>query len=124
MNWQYPERLANGNQFLGIFENIVEVVTGTLAGLPTPLLMAPPFILGAILGYFLKKLIKWVLVITIIAIVGSFLGFFNLASASTEARGLIARYGPEALNYLTLTVGVLPLGAGFILGFAIGFLLA
>jgi len=116
--------VSNGDQLFGLIDGIFRLATGTLSGLPTPLLMAPPFILGLILGYFLKKLIKWILVLTILAIVGSFLGFFSLGAVSKEAKDLISKYGPEALNYLTLTVGVLPLGAGFVLGFAVGFLLA
>jgi uncharacterized membrane protein (Fun14 family) len=38
--------------------------------------------------------------------------------------GLVDKYGPMAVQYGTLLIGILPLGIGFIIGFAVGFLIA
>lgn len=106
------------------FGEVWELVAGQLNGVPTIGVMAGPFVVGVVAGYIGKKVLRWALLGVIAAIVGSILGIVNLAPWVDELRALAAKYGPESLAYLSLLIGVLPLGVGFGVGFLMGFLVA
>lgn len=90
-------------------------------GLPPIAVMVIPLVLGLILGFFIRKFLKIAIIATVIVLVVSYLGFFNLSMASLK--DIEARYGPVAIHYAVLLIDMLPLSIGFIIGFIIGFLL-
>jgi hypothetical protein len=95
-------------------------ITGTIGGLPTIALMAIPFIVGLIVGFLIKKVLKWAIIAAIIVVIIAYFGFFGL-SLSTLG-DLATTYGPMAFQGAVLLFGMLPLGIGFIIGLIIGFL--
>jgi uncharacterized membrane protein (Fun14 family) len=108
---------------LGVIEDIFHFITsGTILGLPPIVLMIIPFVIGLVVGYLLNKMLKIAIVAGIILLVVSYFGFFGLSLSALK--DLSDKYGPVALQYGTLIIGILPLGIGFIIGAIIGFLLA
>ena len=94
------------------------ITSGSIAGLPTIVVMFIPFILGLIVGFLTKKFLKIAIITAIILVIVSYFGFYNLSLASLK--GLVDRYGPMAIQSAVLLIGMLPLGVGFIVGFIIG----
>jgi uncharacterized membrane protein (Fun14 family) len=82
--------------------------------------MALPFIIGLILGFFAKKLLKIALIGIIIVVIASYLGFFSLSLDALK--DIATQYGPMAIHYGVLLMGILPLGLGFVVGLVIGFI--
>lgn len=107
---------------MSILDDLLGLVAGSFHGLPTLAVMVLPFVAGLLVGIIIKKILKIGLIIAAIAIVASYFGFINLSDAAREAKSLVSRYGPEITNYMSLTIGILPLGLGFFVGFAIGLL--
>jgi uncharacterized membrane protein (Fun14 family) len=81
--------------------------------------MIIPLIVGLIVGYFAKKFLKIAIIAAIILALVAYLGFFGLSLGALN--DLVALYGPMAIQYAVLLMGVLPLGIGFIIGLVIGF---
>jgi uncharacterized membrane protein (Fun14 family) len=105
---------------LGVLDEIFKFITsGNIGGIPTFIVMILPFILGLIVGYFLHKFLKIAIIAAIILFVASYLGFFSLSLSTLE--DLSNKYGSMAIHYVTLLIGILPLGIGFIIGAIIGF---
>ena len=105
---------------MSIIDDILRFITsGSIGGLPPIVLMAIPFVVGLIVGYFAKKFLKIAIVAVIILAVVSYLGFFGLSAGAFN--DLVATYGPMAIQYAVLLMGGLPLGIGFIIGLVIGF---
>jgi uncharacterized membrane protein (Fun14 family) len=94
---------------------------GFVAGLPAIEVMAIPFVLGIIVGYLLKKILKIAIIAAIILFIVTYLGFFDLSFNSLK--NLVTEYGPIAAQYAVLILGILPLSAGLIIGVIIGFLI-
>jgi uncharacterized membrane protein (Fun14 family) len=106
---------------LGVFEDIFGFITsGSIGGLPTIVVMILPFVIGLIVGYLVHKMLKIAIIAAIILIVVSYLGFFGLSLGALK--NLSDTYGPVALHYGVLLIGMLPLGLGFIVGLIIGFI--
>lgn len=103
------------------FEVLTDLFNATIAGLPTLVIVAIPFIIGLIGGYLIKKVLKWFIIIGIIIIIIAFFGFFGFSLG--DLANMAVTYGPIIYTYGVLLLGVLPLGVGFIVGFVIGFLL-
>ena len=108
---------------MGVFEDIFGFITsGSLGGLPPIVMMIIPFIIGLIVGYLAHKMLKIAIIAAIILIVVAYFGFFGLSLDSLK--GLAETYGPIAIQYGVLLMGILPLGLGLIVGFVIGFILS
>jgi len=106
---------------LGVFEDILNFITsGSIGGLPPIVLMILPFVLGLIVGYLVHKVLKIAIIAGIILVVVAYFGFFGLSLGALK--NLADKYGPIALQYGTLLIGILPLGLGFIVGLVIGFI--
>lgn len=106
---------------MGVLEDIFGFITsGSIGGLPPIALMILPFIIGLVVGYLVHKTLKIAIIAGIILVVVVYLGFFGLSLGALQ--NLAEQYGPIALHYGTLLMGILPLGIGFIVGLIIGFI--
>jgi uncharacterized membrane protein (Fun14 family) len=95
-------------------------ITGNLGGVPTLVIMAIPLVIGLIVGYLVKKFLKFAIIAAIIVVVVAYFGFFGLSF--TVLKNLADQYGPLAIQEAILLFGMLPLGIGFIIGVIIGFI--
>jgi uncharacterized membrane protein (Fun14 family) len=106
---------------LGVIEDIFGFITsGSIGGLPPIVVMIIPFAIGLIVGYLVHKMLKIAIVAAIILVVVSYFGFFGLSLGALQ--DLADKYGPIAVQYGTLLIGMLPLGIGLIVGLIIGFI--
>jgi uncharacterized membrane protein (Fun14 family) len=88
--------------------------------LPPIVIMIIPFVIGLIVGYLVHKMLKIAIIAAIILVVVSYFGFFGLSLGALQ--NLAETYGPIAVQYGTLLMGMLPLGLGLVVGFIIGFI--
>ncbi|MGD0406729.1 MAG: hypothetical protein ABSB10_08790 [Candidatus Bathyarchaeia archaeon] len=108
---------------MGVIDDILRFITsGSIGGLPTIVVMILPFVIGLIVGYLFHKFLKIAIIAAIILVVVAYLGFFGLSLGALK--DLSDKYGPIAIQYGTLLIGILPLGIGFIVGLIIGFVLS
>jgi hypothetical protein len=105
---------------LDLLSDLLGRITGNLGGLPTIAVMAIPFIVGLIVGYLIRKVLKWAIIAGIIVVVIAYFGFFGLSLGTLG--DLATQYGPIAAQGAILLFGLLPLGLGFIIGLIIGFI--
>ena len=106
---------------MGVIDDIFRFITsGSIGGLPPIVVMIIPFAIGLIVGYLVHKMLKIAIIAAIILFVVAYLGFFGLSLGALK--NLADTYGPIALQYGTLLMGMLPLGLGLIVGFIIGFI--
>ena len=106
---------------MGLLEDLLGFIgSGSISGIPTLVIMAIPFILGLILGFFAKKLLKIAIIGIIVVVIASYLGFFSLSLDALK--NITVQYGPMAIHYGVLLMGILPLGLGFVVGLVIGFI--
>lgn len=108
---------------MGVIDDILRFITsGSIGGLPTIVVMILPFVIGLIVGYLIHKFLKIAIIAAIILVVVAYFGFFGLSLGALK--NLSDKYGPIAVQYGTLLIGILPLGIGFIVGLIIGFVLS
>ena len=108
---------------MGILDDIFGFVTsGSIGGLPPIVIMIIPLVIGLIVGYLVHKFLKIAIIAAIVVAVAAYLGFLSLNIGAMK--DLSDKYGPVAVQYGTLLIGILPLGIGFIVGLVIGFLLS
>ncbi len=105
---------------LDLLGDLLGKIGGSLGGLPTIVVMAIPFIFGLIVGFFIKKVLKWAIIAGIILVVVAYFGFFGLSLGTLG--DLATKYGPIAVQEAIVLFGLLPLGIGFILGVILGFI--
>jgi uncharacterized membrane protein (Fun14 family) len=106
---------------LGVIDDIFRFITsGSIGGLPPIVVMIFPFVIGLAVGYLAHKMLKIAIVAAIVLVVVSYFGFFGLSLGALK--NLADTYGPIALQYGTLLMGMLPLGVGLLVGFIIGFI--
>jgi uncharacterized membrane protein (Fun14 family) len=106
---------------LGVLEDIFQFITsGSIGGLPPIVLMIIPFVIGLIVGYLVHKILKIAIIAAIILVVVAYFGFFGLSLGALKT--LADTYGPIAIQYGTIIMGILPLGIGFAVGVIIGFI--
>jgi uncharacterized membrane protein (Fun14 family) len=106
---------------LGVLEDIFGFITsGSIGGLPPIVVMIIPFIIGLIVGYLFHKVLKIAIIAAIILVIVAYFGFFGLSLGALK--GIADTYGPIAIQYGVLLMGMLPLGLGLIVGFIIGFI--
>jgi uncharacterized membrane protein (Fun14 family) len=108
-------------QTLDLLSDLLGKISGNLGGLPTLAVMAIPFIVGLIVGYFVKKLLKWAVIAAIIVVIVAYFGFFGLSFATLKS--LADQYGPIAIQEAIVLFGLMPLGIGFIIGLILGFII-
>jgi uncharacterized membrane protein (Fun14 family) len=110
-----------GLWILGVIEDIFGFITsGSIGGLPPIAVMIIPFVIGLIVGYLVHKMLKIAIIAAIILVVVSYFGFFGLSLGALK--DLSDKYGPIAVQYGILLIGMLPLGIGLIVGLIIGFI--
>lgn len=106
---------------MGLIEDVFQFITsGSLGGLPPIVVMIIPFVIGLILGYLVHKMLKIAIIAAIILVVVAYFGFFGLSIGALK--NLADVYGPIAIQYGILLMGMLPLGIGLVVGFVIGFI--
>jgi len=106
---------------LGAIEEVINFITaGSIGGLPPIVLMIIPFIIGLIVGYIAHKMLKIAIIAGIILVIVAYFGFFGLSLGTLS--NIADTYGPIAIQYGVLLMGMLPLGIGLIVGFIIGFI--
>jgi uncharacterized membrane protein (Fun14 family) len=103
---------------LGAIEEVINFITaGSIGGLPPIVLMILPFVIGLIVGYLVHKMLKIAIIAGIILVVVAYFGFFGLSLGALS--NIADTYGPIAIQYGTLLMGMLPLGIGLVVGFII-----
>jgi uncharacterized membrane protein (Fun14 family) len=108
---------------MGAFEEAFSFITsGSIAGLPPLVVMIIPFIIGIIVGYFARKVLKLAIIAAIVLIIVSYFGLFGLSPNALKTAA--ETYGPMVVHYGALLVGVLPIGLGLIVGIIVGFILS
>lgn len=101
---------------LDVWSNLLGLVTSNLGGVPTLLIMAIPFIIGLIVGFFLKKSLKIAIIAAIVLVIATYFGFFGLTWSTLGTLGM------DVIQGGILLFGMLPLGIGLIVGLIIGFI--
>ncbi|HTY74520.1 MAG TPA: hypothetical protein VMD05_03030 [Candidatus Nanoarchaeia archaeon] len=96
------------------------ITKGTVIGLPTLVIMAIPFIVGLIVGFLVKKFLKWAIIAIVILLVLAYFGIWGLSFGKLS--DWATTYGPLAMQEALLIIGILPLGLGFIIGVILGFI--
>ena len=66
---------------LDLLGDLFSIIGGSIAGIPTLVLMAIPFIIGLIIGWFIKKTLKIAIMAARIAVILVYFGFFGLSSS-------------------------------------------
>ena len=108
---------------MGAIEEVINfITTGSIGGIPPLVLMIIPFVIGLVVGYLFHKMLKIAIIAAIILVVVAYFGFFGLSLGALK--GIADTYGPIAIQYGVLLMGLLPLGLGLIVGFVIGFVLS
>lgn len=108
---------------MGAIDQVINFITsGSIGGIPPLVLMIIPFVIGLIVGYLLHKMLKIAIIAAIILVVVAYFGFFGLSLGALK--NISDTYGPIAVQYGVLLMGMLPLGLGLIVGFVIGFVLS
>ena len=108
---------------MSLLDELIRFITqGSTQGIPAIAVMAISLVLGLVVGYFVKKLLKLAIIVLIILAVLTYFGFLSLSFGSITE--LIATYGPAVAQYAMLILGILPLSIGFIIGLIIGFIFA
>jgi uncharacterized membrane protein (Fun14 family) len=80
------------------------------------------FVVGLVLGYILKKALKILIIVALLAIVAAYFGVLGLSF--DKLRGAVETYGPQVAQYAAVLIGALPIGIGFLIGFLLGFIIA
>ena len=106
---------------MGIIDDIFRFITsGSIIGIPTIVVMILPFVVGLIVGYLVHKFLKIAIIAGVVLVIVAYFGFFGLSLSTLK--NLSDLYGPIAIQYGVLLIGILPLGLGFIVGLIIGFI--
>lgn len=106
---------------LDIISDVMSFITnGNFSGIPALIVMAVPLIMGLIVGVLVKKILKWAIIIGIIAIIVAYFGFFGLSMSALQ--DLAIQYSPIVYQYGILLMGILPLSIGFVIGIILGFI--
>ena len=105
---------------LNLFNDIINFVSHeSVIGIPTIVFMAIPFIVGIVMGFLVKKFVKWAIIGTVIVFILAYFGVWGLTFSKLESWG--TTYGGLAVHEAILFIGILPLGLGFFIGLIIGF---
>jgi ABC-type proline/glycine betaine transport system permease subunit len=70
---------------LDLLSDILGFITnGSISGIPTLVFMAIPFILGLIIGFLVKKFLKWAIIAGIILVALAYFGVWGLSFETLE----------------------------------------
>jgi len=105
---------------LDLLGDLFGLIGSNIAGVPTLVIMAIPFIVGLIVGFLVKKVLKWAIIAGIIVVVIAYFGFFGLSLSGLGE--FITKNGGIFIQGAILLFGLLPLGLGFIIGLILGFI--
>ena len=109
---------------MSIISDIFALMAGTFgSGLPSLAVIAIPLIVGLIIGFVLRKVLKIGIILFVVAIAASYLGFITLASVEQGAKDLATKYGPIAMSYIAVFFGIIPLSIGLMIGIVVGFII-
>ena|GEM_PF-2885347 len=116
---------------LAIWDDLIRILQGIIPmgadqtisfhGLPPIVLAAIPFIVGLILGVFIKRILKLAIILTLVAAIALYLGVVSWSTLNTYLEEVYSHI-PLAIHYAALLFAMLPLGLGFAIGFLIGLL--
>ncbi|MCL2134839.1 MAG: hypothetical protein FWH37_04705 [Candidatus Bathyarchaeota archaeon] len=96
------------------------IASGSMALLFTIVFIFISFVIGVIVGYLARKVLKIAIIAGAILLVICYLGFFGLSLNSLKTA--ITIYGPTVIHIGALLIGVLPIGLAFVVGLIIGFI--
>lgn len=106
---------------MGAIEEVIGFITsGSIVGLSPLIVMVITFVIGVIVGYLARKVLKIAIIAAVILIVVSYLGFFGLSFGVLQTAA--ETYGPLVIQFGALIIGVLPISLGFIVGLIVGFI--
>ncbi|MCL2172411.1 MAG: hypothetical protein LBH62_06880 [Nitrososphaerota archaeon] len=94
------------------------ITGGSIAGVSPLIIIAITFVIGVIIGYLTRKILKIAIIAAVILIIISYLGLFGLSLSALKTAA--ETYGPMIIQLSVLLVGVLPIGLGFIVGLIVG----
>jgi uncharacterized membrane protein (Fun14 family) len=100
---------------LDLLGDLFNLIGGSLGGLPTVVIMAIPFIVGIVVGFLVKKVLKWAIIGFIIVVILAYFGVWGLSFNT------LWTWGAVALPLAIAVVGLLPLTIGFVIGLILGF---
>ena len=104
---------------MGLPDELIHFITnGSVFGLPTLAVMTIPLVLGIIVGFFAIKFLKIAVVIIIILAAVVYFGFYSLNIPALQQ--IAQQYGPDAVTFGSMLLGMLPLSIGFVIGVVIG----
>jgi uncharacterized membrane protein (Fun14 family) len=101
---------------LDILGDILALISGSIGGLPTIVVMAIPFIVGLIIGFLIRSFLKWAIIAFIIVLVLAYFGVWGLSLNTLQ------QWSGVAIQGAIIVIGILPLGLGFIIGLILGFI--
>jgi uncharacterized membrane protein (Fun14 family) len=107
---------------LSILDDLTHLMSGNIGSLPSLLVMAIPLIVGLVLGFIIKRVLKIGLILAAVALVAVFFGFISWGGLTGEVQTLVTKYGPMAQSYASLFFGIIPLSIGLVIGFLLGFI--
>ncbi len=103
----------------GIGDVLSFITEGSLFGLSTAVFMSIPFIVGLVIGFMIKKALKWAVIGLVIVGGALYLGVLNMADVSKYLITL-KQNAPEIMHYAAMLLGMLPLGVGLVVGIIVG----
>jgi uncharacterized membrane protein (Fun14 family) len=101
---------------LDLLGDLFNLVKGSIGGLPTLVVMAIPFIVGIVIGFLVKKFLKWAIIGLVIVVVLAYFGVWGLSFNTLQS------WGAGAFQLAIILVGLLPLTLGFVIGLILGFI--
>lgn len=106
---------------MGIETDLLQLFSGSFAGVPGWVVFLIPLIVGIVIGYLIKQALIVGIVLLIVAVIASYLGFISLGSVVQGVKDLVTKYGPIASTYVAIFFGIIPLSIGLVIGLIIGF---
>jgi uncharacterized membrane protein (Fun14 family) len=84
--------------------------------------LAIPLVVGLIIGFLIKKVLKIGIILAIVALIAVYFGFISMGTITKTLSDLSDKYGPVAMQYVAIFFGVIPLSLGLIIGIILGFI--
>jgi hypothetical protein len=106
---------------MSVVDDLIGILGGTIAGLPTLLVMAVPLVVGLVIGYLIKKVLKAGIILGLVTLLAVYFGFASLDAIETNLRVLVDKYGPVFMSYVAIFFGLVPLSLGLGIGVVLGF---
>jgi len=114
---------------LAIWDDLIKILQGAIPtgtdqiisfyGLPPIVIAAIPFIVGLVLGILIKRALKLVITLALVAVVALYLGVVSWGTLNAYLEKVYANI-PLAIHYAALLFAMLPLGLGFVVGLLVG----